>query len=93
MKRIVTLTVEHVIPYKELKKEGKGLENDERNLRVACRICNNMRTRIDLSEFKDFPLEERIERVLVAKRKAILERRNDFKKFYTECINPKGSLK
>lgn len=81
------LTVEHVIPYKDLEKEGKGLERDLRNQRAACRVCNNMRTRIDLSEFEKLPFEQRIRKVLGVKRKAILERRKDFEKFYNECVN------
>lgn len=83
------LTVEHVIPSSELKKEGNGLEKDGRNLRAACRICNNLKNRIDLSEFEDLPFEERIEKVLETKKKAILDRRKEFEKFYNECINPK----
>jgi 5-methylcytosine-specific restriction endonuclease McrA len=85
------LTVEHVIPYKKLKKEAEEKERDERNLRVACRICNNMRTRIDVKEFDHLPFEERIAKVLEKKKKAISERRNEFEKFYNECINPKSA--
>ncbi|MHB1708614.1 MAG: HNH endonuclease [Thermoplasmataceae archaeon] len=80
------LTVEHVIPYKQLKAEGNGLENDVRNKRAACAVCNNMRTRANFDEFKELPFEERIEKTLKKKRELIKSRIADFKKFYDECI-------
>ena len=83
----MTLTVEHVIPYKQLKKEGKGQEKDEKNMRCACRICNNLNTR-HVAESKKLLFQERIEEVLEEKKKVILERRKVFEQFYNGCVNP-----
>ena len=84
----MALTVEHVIPYKELKKEEKGQEKDKNNMRCACRICNNMSTRL-VAGFEKLPFQERIEKVLKEKKKDILKRREEFEQFYKGCVNPK----
>ncbi len=82
------LTVEHVIPYKELKKEGNHRENDMENKRCACRTCNNMSTRL-VAGFEKLRFEERIKKVLNKKKRDILKRREKFRQFYDECVNPK----
>ena len=80
------LTREHVIPYKRLINDDAKYRNYEKNLRVACAICNNMRTRSDFSEYDNFPIDERIEKTLEAKKKLILERRKEFQRFYESCV-------
>lgn len=39
-------------------------------------------------EFRGLPFEERIEKTLEKKTVSILERRNEFEKYYEECVNP-----
>ncbi len=83
------LTREHVIPYKKLTNEDAKYKDYENNLRVACAICNNMRTRADFSEYDSLQIDERIERVLVAKKELILKRREEFERFYEMCVKGK----
>ena len=80
------LTREHVIPYKRLVNDDSKYRNYEKNLRVACAICNNMRTRSYFPEYYSLPIDERIEKTLVAKKKLILERRDEFQRFYESCV-------
>jgi len=80
------LTRERVIPYKRLINDDAKYRNYEKNLSVACAICNNMRTWSYFSEYDDLPIDERIEKTLEAKRKLILERRKEFEKFYETCV-------
>jgi|ACXJ01.1.fsa_nt_gi 5-methylcytosine-specific restriction endonuclease McrA len=85
------LTREHVIPYTQLTGEDQKYRNDKRNLRVACKICNNMRTRANFDKYKGMPFEERIDKIIEEKRKIILKRRSEFEKFYNECIRNRGN--
>ena len=80
------LTREHVIPYKRLINDDAKYRNYEKNLRVACAICNNMRTRSDFSKFDNLQIDERIEKTLEAKKELILERRKEFQRFYESCV-------
>ena len=83
------LTREHVIPFKKLAKDDPENRNNENNYRVACAICNNMRTRADFSEYDSLPIDERINKVLVAKKELILKRRKEFERFYEMCVKGK----
>lgn len=80
------LTREHVIPYKQLNGDDSKYKDDPRNLRAACSICNNMKTRAKFTEFEKLPFEERVEKTLQAKRKIILDRRKQFENFYDNCV-------
>ena len=83
------LTRKPVIPYKKLTNEDAKYGDYENNLRVACAICNNMRTRADFSEYDSLPIDERIKKVLVAKKELILKRREEFEGFYKMCVKGK----
>jgi hypothetical protein len=48
-----------------------------------------MRTRADFSEYDSLPIDERIEKVLVAKKELILKRREEFERFYEMCVKGK----
>lgn len=82
------LTVEHVIPRNRINEENREFIKSEKNLKTACRVCNNISNKIDLEKFDNPDLEKRVNEILNYKKENIKERLGDFRKFYNECIKP-----
>jgi 5-methylcytosine-specific restriction endonuclease McrA len=82
------LSVNHIIPLQQQNEVNVSLD-DNRNFTTACRMCSGLANRTKFVIPKNVSFEKQVASVFEQKKATILERREEFHKYWLANVKPK----